>query len=570
VREGELARLRLVAERALTGAIWLHGPILLAGALLTGKALWLSLLLWLLVSGAATISHRVMPGWSGTRMTIAVGLCLMPALLLLVLQGHPWQPDAHMHFFAMLAACAALLDVQAVLAGAATVAVHHLLLNFVVPALVFPGGQQFSRVVFHAVILIFEAACLAWLMHRAARAIIVAEAATADVKCAAEARLKQEEATAERVSGERRRSLRAMADTVESDTREAVKVNAVRAGEMAEHVAAMSGLASQVEHHAKSVAASANQVLGGADAVATHSEALSRTIQDISRQATNATQMAVRASGAGTAARERIHSLTEASQQIDAVLQLIVAIAGQTNLLALNATIEAARAGDAGKGFAVVASEVKNLANQTAQATGQISGLVSAIRSATGLAVNSVSEMGRVFEEISEVSSGVAGAVERQADATLLIARDVGQTASMLQGVTAEIASLADQAAMASRTANTLSSTSSAMAAHLEEMRNHIVTTIRTSTRDVDRRATPRRTLSEACRCHIGGVTYEARVLDISPHGARIEGLLAGAAITGAAGELDLEDKRVAIQVRNIYPDGSIGVVFDNIFQLAA
>ena len=65
------------------------------------------------------------------------------------------------------------------------------------------------------------------------------------------------------------------------------------------------------------------------------------------------------------------------------MIRLISDIADQTNLLALNATIEAARAGEAGKGFAVVASEVKELAGQTAKATGEIGQQIDAIRSAT-------------------------------------------------------------------------------------------------------------------------------------------------------------------------------------------
>ena len=70
-------------------------------------------------------------------------------------------------------------------------------------------------------------------------------------------------------------------------------------------------------------------------------------------------------------------ALLEELAQVGAVAGEIDKIAKQTNLLALNATIEAARAGDAGKGFAVVAGEVKALSNQTANATAEVSGVVS-------------------------------------------------------------------------------------------------------------------------------------------------------------------------------------------------
>src|SRR4029079_372764 len=120
-----------------------------------------------------------------------------------------------------------------------------------------------------------------------------------------------------------------------------------------------------------------------------------------------------------------MRSLADAAARIDEIVDVIQWIAAQTNLLALNATIEAARAGDAGKGFSVVASEVKNLANQTAKATEEIGGQISGIQRATKSSVEAIERIFKTIENVNQISTTIASAVEEQGAATQEIARNV-------------------------------------------------------------------------------------------------------------------------------------------------
>lgn len=116
-----------------------------------------------------------------------------------------------------------------------------------------------------------------------------------------------------------------------------------------------------------------------------------------------ASQARCRMDGASNAVKK----LSDSSQGIQTVVDVIQGLAGQTNLLALNATIESARAGDAGKGFAVVATEVKELAKQTSAATGSIAGSVSEIQQ---LITENVESTDAALETIAEVNDAVASA----------------------------------------------------------------------------------------------------------------------------------------------------------------
>jgi methyl-accepting chemotaxis protein len=153
---------------------------------------------------------------------------------------------------------------------------------------------------------------------------------------------------------------------------------------------------------------------------------------------------------------------------------VITSIAEQTNLLALNATIEAARAGDAGKGFAVVASEVKDLAQETARATEDISQRVDAIQSDTANAVEAIASIGRIIAKINDYQVTIASAVEEQTATTAEMSRNVGDAANG----TAEIAAtIAEVAAAASTTTATLGEADAAVTelSHLATELNQVV-----------------------------------------------------------------------------------------------
>jgi methyl-accepting chemotaxis protein len=135
--------------------------------------------------------------------------------------------------------------------------------------------------------------------------------------------------------------------------------------------------------------------------------------------------------------------LGESSAEIGNVIKVITSIAEQTNLLALNATIEAARAGDAGKGFAVVASEVKDLAQETARATEDISHRVEAIQVDTDGAVVAIEKISGVIARISDFQTTIASAVEEQTVTTNEMSRSVAEAATAGGEVAATITRVA-------------------------------------------------------------------------------------------------------------------------------
>lgn len=197
---------------------------------------------------------------------------------------------------------------------------------------------------------------------------------------------------------------------------------------------------------ASTVAAAATQTNTTFHGLAAAGEQLSGTAAEISRILREATDASAGAVSSVRATDDSAQRLVSAASRIGAIVELIRGLAEQTNLLALNATIEAARAGDAGRGFAVVATEVKELANQTAKATNDISDMVSEIQGAIDSTVGSIKDIDQSIALIERATGAIAGSVGEQERATHEIAGNVQQAVNGTDEVTRAITQVSSAA----------------------------------------------------------------------------------------------------------------------------
>ena len=447
--KNDLEIVRRGLDRVLVAGLWLHVPLIAVVAWAFGEPIVVLSLAAAALAGAATFFWTARANARTTRPAIALAAIGMVSLLLAATRGSQWQADMHMYYFAMLAILAAYCDLGVILTAAGAVALHHLSLNYLAPALVFPGGADLPRVLLHAGIVVFETAALAWMAFQVNRLFVEARNSLIDAETARDqTRDAQAEQTRwqQEADATRRQTMSMVAGQLEGELQTAVASMSSATHTLRSRAAQMAGDARRGANEAHSLSHEAGEASGDVQTSAAAVEELSASIQEITRQITGTANATSAANDQTRETGEVMQNLAGEAARIGEVINLINQIAAQTNLLALNATIEAARAGDAGKGFAVVASEVKSLALQTAQATQQIRGQIEALQAGTAAAVAAIAGIATTIGDMTTMTNAVAAVAEEQQAATAEITRSVQSAARRVDGMTQSIATVSDVA----------------------------------------------------------------------------------------------------------------------------
>jgi len=246
------------------------------------------------------------------------------------------------------------------------------------------------------------------------------------------------------------------------------------AKEMEQAAQTLTASSEETSIQATTVASASEEASSNVQTVAAAAEQLAASVQEIGQQVARSNTMSREATQKAEVTAREVADMAAKAEKVGDIVSLIQQIAEQTNLLALNATIEAARAGEAGKGFAVVAAEVKNLADQTAKATVEISEQIGSIQGATASSSQSVSAIAGTIRDLNDIATSIASAVEEQGVATQEIARNVQEASAGTQEVSSAIGGVTESATSSSAAASQVLASATGLTRQSDELQTAV------------------------------------------------------------------------------------------------